>query len=66
LQSPKFPAASRLIRVAIFACARASASWVNQPIVEGIFSGAVDVVTNLDHVSIVTYTSQKRKSVFSD
>jgi hypothetical protein len=30
LPSPKFPAASRLIRVAIFACARASASCVNQ------------------------------------
>src|SRR3989442_9050902 len=30
LQSPKFPAASRLIRLAIFACARASASRDNQ------------------------------------
>jgi hypothetical protein len=31
---------------------------LRQPIVEDIFSGAANVVTNLDHVSIVTYKSQ--------
>jgi hypothetical protein len=36
-----------------------------QPIVEDIFSGAADVMTNLDHVSIVTYKSQNGKSAFS-
>jgi hypothetical protein len=46
LQSSKFPAASRLIRVAIFACA--GIRQLCQPIVKDIFPGAAGVVTNLD------------------
>jgi hypothetical protein len=49
LQSPKFPAASRLIRTRnLRLCA--SIRQVRQPIVEDVFSGAADVVTNLDYV----------------
>jgi hypothetical protein len=36
-----------------------------QPIVKDIFSGAADVVANLDHVFIVTYNSHVDRSTRS-
>lgn len=34
-------------------------SQLRQPVVEDIFPGAADVMTNLDHTSIVTYKSHR-------
>jgi hypothetical protein len=47
LQLPKLPAASRLTRIAIFACARAGQP--RHPMIEEIFSAAAEVMADFDH-----------------